>query len=126
LVAANGTAGAVEHEAITLDAIRPAATFTLPRFLTGCSRHFRRYLTLGILLMVVYALSAAGYLAFVIAGYRAAGDRELVLSWAFVAALASVVLVAWITIVNLAYLLLQIAIAIEDVGLVDACRAVWR
>ncbi len=126
LVAAHGTAGPVEHEAITLDAIRPAVAFTLPLFLTGCSRHFRRYLALGVLLMVVYGLSAAGYLAFVIGGYRAAGDRELVLSWAFVAALASVVLVAWITIVNLAYLLLQIAMAIEDVGLVDACRAVSR
>src|SRR5262249_40310670 len=35
-------------------------------------------------------------------------------------------LVAWITIVNLFYLLLQIAIAYEDVGVVDAARAVAR
>ena len=57
-------------------------------------------------------------------GYRAAGHRDFVIGWAFVAALVAVVLVVWITLVNLAYLLMQIAIAVEDVGLVDACRAV--
>ncbi len=111
---------------MTLDALRPAARFNLTLFQTGCSRLFRRYLALGLLLMVVYAASAGAYLAFVVMGYRAAGDREIAIAWAFIVALAAIGLVLWITVVNLVYLLMQIAIAIEDVGLTDACRAVAR
>jgi hypothetical protein len=126
LVAANDAAGPVERDPVTLDSLRPAARFTLPLFMAGCTRLFRRYLALGLLLMIVYAVSAGGYLAFVVVGYRAAGDRDFVIGWAFVAALVAVLLVLWITLVNLAYLLMQIAIAVEDVGLLDACRAVAR
>jgi hypothetical protein len=124
LVAANDAAGPVERDPVTLDSLRPAARFTLPLFMAGCARLFRRYLALGLLLMAVYGVSAVGYLAFVVLGYRAAGHRDFVIGWAFVAALVAVVLVVWITLVNLTYLLMQIAIAVEDVGLVDACRAV--
>jgi hypothetical protein len=126
LIAANAAAGPLEREPLTLDVLRPAAAFNLRRFQTGCSRHFRRYLALGLLLMVVYAASAAAYLAFVIMGYRAAGNRDIAIGWAFVVALAAMVLVLWITIVNFLYLLMQIAIAVEDVGLTDAGRAVAR
>src|SRR5947207_2643297 len=45
---------------------------------------------------------------------------------AFVAALAAVLLVAWITIVNMLYLLTQIAMAVEGVGLAEGCRATAR
>jgi hypothetical protein len=40
--------------------------------------------------------------------------------------LAAVALVFWITIVNLLYLLVQIAIAVDDKGVGDACRSVVR
>ena len=39
--------------------------------------------------MVVYALSVAGYLAFVVYGYRAAEGRVLIIGWTFIAALAA-------------------------------------
>ena len=39
--------------------------------------------------MVVYALSVAGYLAFVLYGYRAAEGRVLILGWTFIAAIAA-------------------------------------
>lgn len=126
LVAAHRGAGALGHEPVTFDTLAPAAAFTLPRFLAGCSRHFRRYLTLGILLMVVYAVSVGGYLAFLVIGFRRFGDGEIAIGWAFVAALSSVLLVLWITVVNLMYLLLQMAIAVEDVGIAEASRAVGR
>src|SRR5216683_3166018 len=54
LLAANDAAGPVERDPLTLDALRPAARFTLPLFMAGCTRLFRRYLALGLLLMVVY------------------------------------------------------------------------
>jgi hypothetical protein len=126
LVGANDAAGPIELEAITLDAIRPAATFSLPLFMAGCSRLFRRYVALGLMLMVVYGLSAGAYLAFLVFGYQAAGNRDFVIGWAFITALSAVTLVLWITLVNLIYLLMQIAIAMEDIGLADAARAVSR
>ena len=126
LIAANAAAGPIEREPMTLDTFRRASTFTVANFTAGCSRLFHRYLALGLLLMLVYALSVGAYLAFVVYGYRAAGDRVLVIGWTFFAALAAVLLVVWITLVNLAYLLLQIAMAHDGVGLSDACRATLR
>lgn len=126
LVSANDTAGSIEREPITFESLRSAAVFSLPLFMQGCRRLFRRFLALGVGLMLVYALSAAAYLTFIVLGYRTAGTDEGVLGWAFIAALSAVALVLWITVINLLYLLMQIAIAIENVGLPDAGRAVGR
>jgi hypothetical protein len=123
LMLANDVAGPVEQEAVTIETLRPAATFSMDRFLFGCSRLFRRYLALASALTVVYGLSTAGYLMFLVVGYRAASGGSIV-GWAFLAAGSSVMLVLWITLVNLLYLLLQIAMAVEDRGLAQAIRAV--
>jgi hypothetical protein len=126
LLAANAAAGAIEREPLTFDSLRGAARFTLQRFTDGCARLYRPYLCLGFVLMIAYAVSAGGYLAFVIFGYRAASGRLLILGWTFVAALAAALLVAWITLINLLYLLTQIAMAVEGVGVADGARAVAR
>jgi hypothetical protein len=126
LLAAHNAAGPIESEPITVDSMRRAMQFTLNRFTGGCSRLFRPYLILGLVLMLVYAVSGAGYLMFVVYGYRVATGRVLIVGWTFVAALAAAVLVAWITIVNLLYLLMQVAMAIERVGVADGMRAVGR
>lgn len=125
LMAANDAAGTIEHEPVTLESLRPAATFSMDRFLDGCSRLSRRYLALGVVVTVVYGLTAAGYLMFLVVGYRAARGGSIV-GWAFLAAASSVVLVLWITLVNLFYLLVQIAMAVGDGGLVDAARDAAR
>ena len=65
-------------------------------------------------------LSAGAYFAFIVYGYRAAGGRLSVVGWAFVAALARWRCSSWITVVNLVYLLMQIAIAAEGVGVVGS------
>ena len=59
-------------------------------------------------------------------GYRVAAGRALLIGWTFIAAMAAAALIAWITIVNLLYLLMQIAIAVEDVGVMDGLTAVAR
>jgi hypothetical protein len=125
-VAADAAAGPIERQPVTVDVLRHASAFTLERFTNGCSRLFRRYIALGLALMAVYAVSGVGYLVFVVYGYRAAQSRMLVLGWTFIAAIAAALLIAWITIVNLLYLLLQIAMAIEGIGLADALRATAR
>jgi hypothetical protein len=126
LLAAHAVAGAIEHEPITVDSLRGAAQFTLKRFTDGCSRLFRPYVMLGLLLMIVYALSVTGYLIFVVYGYQVVSGRALIVGWTFVAALAAGVLVAWITIVNLLYLLAQVTIAVDRIGLGEAFQAVAR
>src|SRR5207237_3348028 len=105
-VAANAAAGPIERQPLTIDLLRHASAFTLERFTSGCSRLFRRYVTLGLALMTVYAVSGLAYLAFVVYGYRAAQSGVLILGWTFIAAVAAAILIAWITVVNLLYLLL--------------------
>jgi hypothetical protein len=126
MLAANDAAGPIEHEALTYGTLRPAAQFTVARFVEGCSRLFHRFLLLGLSLMLLYGISGLAYLAFIVYGYRIAGDGALFLGWTFVAALSAVVLVVWITAVNLVYLLLQIATAADDRRISDALRATAR
>jgi hypothetical protein len=126
LVEAHRNAGPIEREALTVEMFRGASRFTIGRFINGSGRLFRRYLKVGLVLMVVYGLSAAAYIGFVVYGYRAATDRFLILGWTFVAALAAGLLVAWITLVNLLYLLTQIAIAVDGSGVVEAVGSVAR
>ena len=111
-------------EPISIDTIEPAARFTLPRFLNGCTRLFRPYLALGIVLFFAYAVTAGAYVAFVVYGYRAASGVISVVGLTFMAAVAAVVLIVWITLVNFVYLLMQIAMAADNLGLNDAFRAV--
>jgi hypothetical protein len=126
LLAANADAGPIERQPITFESLRPASRFTLQRFTDGCARMFRRYLALGVLLMLVYALAIAGYLTFIAYGYRVAEGRVLLIGWTVLAAIAAVMVVTWITVVNFLYLLLQIAMAVEGVGLVHGARAAAR
>lgn len=124
LVAADAGAGAVEREPLTYDLVRGSSRFTLERFMSGCGRLHRPYICLGILLMIVYGASVSGYVALVVYGYRAMG-RAVVLGWTM-AALAAAVLVVWFTFVNFIYLLMQVAMAIDGVGVTDAVRGVTR
>lgn len=126
MLAADAAAGSIEQEPLTMAAFRRASQFSMARYVDGCTRLFRRYLTLGMTLMLVYAASGAVYLAFIVYGYRLGGDQGLLIGWAVIAAVSAILLVLWITLVNVTYLLLQIATAAEDVRLAQALTAVWR
>jgi hypothetical protein len=124
LLATEAAAGPIESEPLDWNAVRATARFTIGRFASGCRRLFRRYLTLGLLLILVYGLSAGSFLAFTFLGYQTGADRVWLIGWTFITAFSTVGLVIWITIVNLLYLLMQIAIAAADVGIVEASRMV--
>jgi hypothetical protein len=126
MLAADAGAGPIEREPLTLANIRQAAQFTVDRFVSGCALLFPRYLVLGLTLIAVYLVSGAAYLAFIVYGYRAAEAETFVIGWTFVAAASAILLVLWITAVNLLYLLLQIATAAGGFGFTDAFRAVAR
>jgi hypothetical protein len=126
ILAAHAAAPAIEREPITFETLRSAYAFTLPRFIDGCSRLFRRYLALGVLLMIVYAVSVGSYVVFIVQGYQIATGRVLIVGWTFVAAIAAAALVGWMTLINFLYLLMQIALAVEARTVGEASRLVAR
>jgi hypothetical protein len=119
LLAAERGAGAIEHPPLRLPAFRRATFFSLERFTGGAGRLFPRYVRLGIGLMVIYGVSTAVSLALVFGP----GDYE---HWQMVAAVASAVLVGWITVANLIYLLFQMVMAADDCQLAEAAARVVK
>ena len=126
MLAANDQVGPIESRPITLTSVAESASFSIARYISGCGRLFRPYVKLGLALMVAYALTGAAYLAFIVYGYRAAGDGALFVGWTMLAAIATIGLFLWITAVNLVYLLLQIAMAAGHPSLRDAAREIAR
>lgn len=124
LADAERRAGPIERPPLRLAAIRRVGRFGVERFLAGATRLARRYLTLGLALLGVYAVSGGAYLAVVVAAYRAPAGATSLVAWSAVTALATTVFFLWITLVNLAYLLLQMVVAADDCGVRAAARRV--
>jgi hypothetical protein len=123
LAEAESHAGPIERPPLRLAALRRANFTNIEPFLAGCRAFGRRYVKLGMCLLVAYTITAAAYLGFLVGGYSLVG-RSGVLGWTFAAALASSTLVVWITLVNFFYLLTQMAIAMEDLGVRQAIARV--
>jgi hypothetical protein len=124
LAEAEAYAGPIERPPLRLAALRRANRTNIEPFLDGCRRLWRRYVTLGACLLVVYVATAVIYLSFIVGGYALAGNSGVLLGWTFAAALASSALVVWITLINFLYLLTQMAIAVEDLGVRQAVARV--
>lgn len=123
LAEAEAHAGPIERPPLRLAALRRANFTNIDPFLAGCRSFGRRYVKLGICLLVAYTVTAVAYLGFLVGGYELVG-RSGVFGWTVAAALASSALVVWITLVNFLYLLTQMAIAIEDLGVREAMARV--
>ncbi|MBA2354644.1 MAG: hypothetical protein ACR2LU_08730 [Luteitalea sp.] len=126
LVDAQRHAGPVERYPVRLALLRRAARTDVEVFLAGTRRLRRRFLRLGAFLLVVYTLSGGLYLAVVVAGYRAVGDDGFLVGWTVIAALCSGLLVAWVTLVNTTYLLVQVVMAARDLSVRAAAGEVLR
>ena len=124
LVAADSQAGPIERPPLRLDALRRANVTDIEPFLDGCRRLWHRYVKLGACLLVVYGVTGVVYLTFMVGGYSVAGNAGVLLGWTIAAALASSAIIVWITLVNFFYLLTQMVIAVEDVGVRAAFRHV--
>src|SRR5262245_28102781 len=114
LAEAERVAGPIDKPPLRLEALRRAHVVSIDAFLAGCARLWRRYLRIGIGLLVIYALTAAVYLGFILGGYRLADNSAILLGWTVAAAVASSVLIVWLAIVNFFYLLTQMVVAMED------------
>lgn len=129
LAEAEAHAGPIERPPLRLGALRRANLTNIEPFLEGCRRLAPRYLKLGACLLIVYAATAAAFLSLgvVAGGYALAGGAGMLgafLGGLLAAPLALSVLVVWITLVNFLYLMTQMAIAVEDVGVRDGMRRV--
>lgn len=126
LADADRSAGPVEHRPLRLAAFRAASRFSIENYMSGSAVLSRRYLTLGFGLIAVYLISAVAYLLIVFGGYRWITNPTLLVAWTLVAAFLSILLVVWITVVNLLYLLAQIVIALSGRGVRWSVREVFR
>jgi hypothetical protein len=124
LAAAESQVGPIERPPLRLAALRRANITDIEPFLEGCRRFAHRYVKLGLCLLIVYGLTAAASLGFVLGGYGVSGNLGVLLGWTFAVVPALSALVVWITIVNFFYLLTQMAIAVEDVGVREGVRKV--
>ncbi len=132
LAEAEAHAGPIERPPLRLAALRRANRTNIEPFLAGCRVFGRRYVKLGICLLVIYGVTAIPSVGFLVWGYELLRESG-VLRWTFAAALASSAvvvwivigaLVVWLTLVNFLYLLTQIAIAVEDLGVREAMARV--
>jgi len=123
LVEGDDAAGAAEWPP-TAASLRQASRCRIETFTGHAVRLFPRYLRLGLALFVVYAGSVGLYIAVVWWSYEAPTGGTL--SWTVGAVAGSSALIVWITLVNLAYLLLQMVVAVEDCGTRDAARHLAR
>jgi len=121
LLAGERAAGPIEQPPLRLSSLKPVNRSNVERFTTGVRSLFARYLRLGIGLTVVYALLAGGYMALVFGPPATAA-----LAGPLAVTLASLALILAVTLVNFLYLLLQIVIAAEDCGALEAVPYVAR
>jgi hypothetical protein len=126
LVEASEHAGAIERPPLRLAMMRRANRTGIDAFLDGCRRLGWRYVRLGVGLLIVYTVTAGAYFALLFGGYALATDVGILLWWTVIAAAASSAVIVWVTLVNVFYLLTQIVMAVDDVGLRAAVRTVVR
>jgi len=124
LAAAESQAGPIERPPLRLAALRRANLTNIEPFLDGCRKLGRRYVKLGLCLLVVYGLTAAACLGFLAGGYGLSNNFGVFLGWTVAAIPALSALVMWITLINFFYLLTQMAIAVENVGVREGTRKV--
>ncbi len=123
---ADANAGPIERPPLRFQMLRRANRTGIDPFLDGCRRLGRRYVKLGLALLFVYALTAGVYLVVLVGGYSVADNVGIVLWWTVILAAASSAMIVWITLVNLFYLLTQMVMAVEDVGVRAAFVSVIR
>ena len=116
LIKGESEAGPIEHPPLHFDGVKRASKFSAEFYIDSARALFPRYARLGFMLMGIYLASGALYLvAAYESGFRGdlGGLMTLVMTIGFV---------AWITIVNLVYLLMQIVIAAENCSVAKAWR----
>ena len=128
-VDADAGAGAIERPPLRLQMLRRANRTGIEPFLNGCRRFGHRYVRLGLVLLLVYGVTAAAYLGLLMAYgsiYRIAGNVGVLLWSTVILAAASSAVLVWVTFVNFVYLLMQMIVVAEDLSVRAASGRVVR
>jgi hypothetical protein len=120
LVDADRAGPPVERPPLRVETVRQAELFSLERFSEASTRFRLRFIRLGIGLLSVYAITIGLYLVALVFLYRASSAWGLAWLGTLGAAVASTVLVAAITLINLVYLLLQVLVVARDISVARA------
>ena len=113
LAEAERQAGAIERPPLRWSQLQTARRFSTSAFRAGCRRFGPRYVRLGAILLALYGVLAAAFLVVLWTAYNSLTESQ----WSVVASLVSTAVVVLITLTNFVYLLLQMIIAFDDVGL---------
>jgi hypothetical protein len=108
-------AGPIERPPLIPESLARASAFSIETFIECASGLFSRYAQLGAVLMIVYLVSGIVYFVLL--------ARTAEEGWG-VPTLLTIAFVVWITVVNLFYLLTQIAIAADDCSITMAATRV--
>lgn len=109
LVTAEGEAGPIEQPPLRAATVRRANRFSLEHATVGAQRLFGRFARLGGVLLLTYAIVLGAALAALVSG----GSPSSAWDAAWIAGITAAVGAA-VTVVNLLYLLTQIAITVDD------------
>jgi hypothetical protein len=120
LVDADRSGPPVERPPLRVETVRQAELFSLERFSESSTRFRLRFIRLGIGLLSVYGITIGLYLVALVFLYRASSAWDLAWLGTLGAAVASTVLVAAITLINLVYLLLQVLVVARDISVARA------
>ena len=126
LVSAEAAAGPIDRPPLSLRALRRANVTNIEPVLDGGRRPWGRSVKLGACLLLVYAGTAVAYFGPVLGGLAFAWNSGILLGWTLATATVSSIVIVWLTLVNLVYLLTQMIIAVEDVGVREALVGVSR
>jgi hypothetical protein len=102
-------APSIEAPPLSLSRVRQASRYSIDAFLAACDRYARRFLRLGLFLLAVYGISGLAYLV-VMASLFGGDEGGWTIAGSIGAAMWSLAFGAWITVVNLLYLLTQILV----------------
>ena len=123
LVAGERVAPDAHRTLMSSEGLRLAHTTSLASFMHGLERFGRRYVRVGAILLVAYALIGAAFAFVIVATYRLSDRGGWSAAWPFVALLVASASVVAIAVVNLLADLLQVVIACRDCGVRDALRS---
>jgi len=126
LVDAERHAPGIEQPPLRPEVVREGNRFSLEMFSAGCTTFGRRFVRLGLILTSAYAVTIAIYLALIVLSYRWTNAMGFAWLGTIVAAAGSLVLVAWITVLNLLYLLAQLITVAADTSVASAMATVPR
>ena len=115
LVRSDRETSTIEEGTLHVELVARAGRFSTDAYIESARALFPRYARLGFILMAVYLASGAAYLLAVV--------NRLGEGWGLTA-LITILFVAWITLVNLLYLLVQIVMTADDCGVASAARRV--